>query len=136
MSFDPSAPSNGAFRNPAALEGIDDWFVPGSAQPAASYPDDWIYPGNWNAPSPATASSAAPPAPSLKPNATNPATSDRPAPPADPFTAFWSLVPASRAGAMAWHPPIFPTRSGSFRQPHLRRATLRQSTPPVACSAA
>jgi hypothetical protein len=26
----------------------------------------------------------------------------------DPFAAYWSLIPASRAGAMAWHPPIFP----------------------------
>jgi hypothetical protein len=31
----------------------------------------------------------------------------QPAPPPDPWAAFWSRIPASRSGAMAWHPPIF-----------------------------
>jgi hypothetical protein len=119
----PNAPPNGASGNPAGSDGIDDWFVPGQvpnrkdypddwfvpvrAQPDASYPDDWIYFDNRNAPTPAAAPSTAPPAPSPQPNAANPAISNRPVALPDPFAAYWSMIPASRAGAMAWHPPIF-----------------------------
>ncbi len=126
----PNAPANGASGNPAGSDGIDDWIVPGQAPSRtdypddwivpgragtdASYPDDWIYPDNRNAPTPAAAPSTAPPAPSPQPNAANPAISNRPAPPPDPFAAYWSLIPASRVGAMAWAPPIFPNSFGQF----------------------
>jgi hypothetical protein len=32
----------------------------------------------------------------------------------DPSAAFWSLIPASRVGAMAWNPPIFSGDSTTF----------------------
>jgi hypothetical protein len=50
---------------------------------------------------------SAPPAPSPPPGAANPIPSNRPAARFDPYEAFWSQIPASRAGAFAWHPPIF-----------------------------
>jgi hypothetical protein len=105
----PNAPANGASGNPGqatrTTDYPDDWFVPGSTPSDASYPDDWIYPDNRNVPAPAAGSAS--PAPSPQQNAAAPAISNRPAAPPDPFAAYWSLVPASRAGAMAWHPPIF-----------------------------
>ena len=62
-------------------------------------PDDWFVPP------PAATPSLGQPAPGAQPAAAN---SDNPPPGRpDPFAAFWSLIPASRAGAMAWHPPIF-----------------------------
>jgi hypothetical protein len=69
-------------------------------------PDDWFVPP------PAATPSLGQPAPGAQPAAAN---SDNP-PPArpDPFAAFWSLIPASRAGAMAWHPPIFLGDSPTF----------------------
>jgi hypothetical protein len=116
MPFDPDFPFA-----PAGAVGIDDWFVPRqtanatrqpndrivpwSAQTDASFPDDWIYPDNRNPPT----LTAAPSAPSPQPNALNPAISNRPTSPPDPFAAYWALIPASRVGAMAWHPPIFPS---------------------------
>jgi hypothetical protein len=116
----PNAPPNAASGNPAGSDGIDDWFVPGQAPSPtdlpndwilpgtagtdASYPDDWIYPDNQNAPTPA---------PGPQPAAT-PAIPNRPAPPPDPFAAYWSLIPASRVGALAWAPPIFPNSFGQF----------------------
>jgi hypothetical protein len=45
-----------------------------------------------------------PPAPSPQPN---PALANRSLEHLDPYYAFWSQMPASRAGAVAWHPPIF-----------------------------
>jgi hypothetical protein len=113
MPFDPNFPFV-----PAGADGIDDWFVPGqspgriapwSPGTDAFFPDDWIYPDNRNAPTPAAAPSSAPLAPSPQPNAANPAISNRPAPRPDPFAAYWALFPASRVGALAWHPPIFPS---------------------------
>jgi len=117
----PNAPPNAASGNPAGLDGIDDWLspgqapsptdlpndwiLPGTAGTDASYPDDWIYPDNRNA--------LAPPAPSPQPGAI-PAISNRPAPPPDPFAAYWSLIPASRVGALAWAAPIFPNSFGQF----------------------
>jgi len=108
----PNAPLNGASGNPASSDGINDWFVPGqvssptdlpndwivpgTAPTDASYPDDWIYPNNQSAPAPPTAGAS-------------PAISNRPAPPPDPFAAYWSLILASRVGALAWAPPIFPS---------------------------
>jgi hypothetical protein len=117
----PNAPPNRASGNAAGADGIDDWIVPGQASnptdhpnegvaPASAgsdpYPDDWIYPDGWNAP-PAASPGTAPPAPSPQPDAANPGISNRPAPPPDPLAAYWALIPASSAGAMAWHPPIF-----------------------------
>jgi hypothetical protein len=123
MPFDPLTAYLPASGNAADADGIDDWFVPGqapnsarhpndwivpwSAETDAFFPDDWIYPDNRNALPPAPAPSMAPPAPSPQPNAANPAVSNRPAPPPDPFAAYWAMIPASRAGAMAWAPPIF-----------------------------
>jgi hypothetical protein len=88
--------------------GPDDWFVPEND----GYPNDWFvpasdgYPDDWFVPT-----SAAPGAtqPALDPQAgtANPALTTRPAPRPDPLADFWSRVPASRVGAMAWHPPIF-----------------------------
>jgi hypothetical protein len=116
MPFDPDSPA--APGDLAGPDGIDDWFVPrqaanqidypndwfvpGSTQTVAPHPNDWIYPDGRNAPMPATAQAA--PRPQL---AANSAISNRAAPPPDPLAAYWSLIPASRAGAMAWHPPIF-----------------------------
>jgi hypothetical protein len=125
-----NAPPNSTSGNPAASDGIDDWFVPApapspaelpndwiapwSAETDASYPDDWIYPNSPNTP---TAPGTTPPAPSPQPSVANPAISNRPAPPPDPFAAYWALIPASRVGAMAWHPPIFPNSLGQFPLP-------------------
>jgi len=86
MSFDPEAP-----------DGPDDWFVPGNAR-IDPYPNDWFVP------SPAA------------PDAVNAGLSNRSAapianpaaPPPDPFAAYWSQIPASRVGAMAWDPPNLP----------------------------
>jgi hypothetical protein len=88
--------------------GPDDWFVPASD----GYPDDWFvpasdgYPDDWFVPAsaaPGTAQSA----PDPEPGTANPTLATRPAPRPDPLAAFFSNIPASRAGAMAWHPPIF-----------------------------
>jgi hypothetical protein len=124
-----NAPPNGTSGNPGGADGIDDWFVPApvpnptghpndwiapwSAETDASYPDDWIYPNSSNLPAPGTT----PPAPSPQPSVANPAISNRPAPRPDPFGAYWALIPASRVGAMAWHPPIFPNSLGQFPLP-------------------
>jgi hypothetical protein len=83
----------------ASDDGPDDWIVPGS-QHADGYPDDWIAPPP-AAPGTGQLPSAAPP------NAANVASS-YPAPPPDPFAAYWSTIPASRVGAMAWDPPNLP----------------------------
>ena len=125
-----NAPPSGTSGNPAGADGIDDWFVPApvpnptghpndwiapwSAETDASYPDDWIYPNNPNVPA---APSTAPPAPSPQPSVVAPAFSNRPAPRPDPFAAYWALIPASRVGAMAWHPPIFPNSLGQYPLP-------------------
>jgi hypothetical protein len=88
--------------------GPDDWFVPA----ADGYPDDWFvpaadgYPDDWFVPATA-APGTAQPTPGPQPGTANPAPTTRPAPLPDPLADFWSRVPASRVGAMAWHPPIF-----------------------------
>jgi hypothetical protein len=96
-------------------DGIDDWFVPTASPAATDGPDDWFvppparadpYPDDWFVPAPAASPSTGAPAPNAQPNLGNPGPSDRPAAPFDPLAAYWSLIPASRAGAMAWQPPI------------------------------
>ena len=92
---------------PAGSDGIDDqdglpndWFVP--ADPGA------VAPNNANLPAPAAAPN--PPVPSPQPSAAPLGPSNQPVPPRpDPFAAFWALIPASRVGALAWAPPIFPS---------------------------
>jgi hypothetical protein len=119
----PKAPANAGSTNPAGSDGIDDWFVPTPAPDQDGFPDDWFVPenaggvasspgdpsdpNNSNAPAPAAAPSPTPPAPNPQPSAATPSASNPPAPRPDPFAAYWSLIPASRAGEMAWHPPIF-----------------------------
>jgi hypothetical protein len=120
----PNAPPNAPFGNTAKSNGIDDrsvleddgfpndWFVPEAdgypndwfVPEADGYPNDWIYPDSQSPPAPAEAPGTAPPAPSPQPN---PAASNRPLARLDPLAAYWAQVPASRVGAMAWHPPIF-----------------------------
>ena len=102
----PSYPNYPFF--PAGSDGIDDdglpndWFVPANAGAAAS--------NNPNAPAPAAAPNPAPPAPNPQPSAVPPGPSNQPVPPRpDPFAALWALIPASRVGALAWAPPIFPS---------------------------
>jgi hypothetical protein len=98
--------------------GPDDWFVPASD----GYPDDWFvpesdgYPDDWFVPA-----SAAPgttqPTPDPQVDAANSATTPQPAPRPDPFADYWPRIPASRAGAMAWHPPIFLNSPGQSPLP-------------------
>jgi hypothetical protein len=114
----PNAPLNAAPGGSLDPDGIDDWIVPAPAQRQTEHPDDWIAPGNaqtndpypddWIHPSSnaVMAPSAAARPPSQQPYAAVPSLSNRP-PPADPLAAYWSLIPASRAGAMAWLPPVF-----------------------------
>ena len=94
----PNAPPD----NSAGADGPDDWFVP----TADGYPDDWFVP----APAAAPAQSG----PGAQSNAAVPPVSNPPTVRPDPSAAFWSLVPASRVGAMAWNPPIFPGDSTTF----------------------
>jgi hypothetical protein len=123
----PNTPANGASGDPADADGIDDWFVPEQPpKPADSpgtapagvesdgYPNDWIYPTSWPAPS-ATSPGIAPPAPSPPIGTFNPGISKPPLPPTDPLAAYWSTIPASRLAAVAWAPPIFPDAFGRFQ---------------------
>jgi len=123
MPFDPKtafAPSS----NGPSLDGIDDWYVPGSTPGGTDYPDDWYvptsaraaapYPDDWYVPAPPATPSMGQPAPIPQPDAANPGISNPPATRPDPFAAYWALIPASRVGAMAWHPPIFPNSPGQF----------------------
>jgi hypothetical protein len=88
--------------------GPDDWFVPA----ADGYPDDWFvpasdgYPDDWFVPA-SSAPATAQPTLGPQPRTANPAPATRPAPPPGSLADYWSRVPASRVGAMAWHPPIF-----------------------------
>jgi hypothetical protein len=90
----------------SAPDGLDDWIAPANVPPDP-YPDDWIHPDDWIAPAPSPAPGAAPPVPSQRPSAAGPGFSNQPAAWSDPLAAYWSLIPASRAGAMASQPPIF-----------------------------
>jgi hypothetical protein len=124
ISIQPTAPPNAASGSATQSNRIgvpdddglpNDWFVPEAdgypndwfVPEADGFPNDWIYPDNQNAPTPAAVPPTAPPAPSPQINAAKPATPTRPAARFDPYEAFWAQMPASRVGAMAWHPPIF-----------------------------
>src|ERR1700724_760442 len=102
----PKPPPNAPASN-GIDDGPDDWFVPNGAPVDASYPDDWFVP------TPSATPSRAQPAPGARPAATNPGISNPPATRPDPLAAYWALIPASRVGAMAWHPPIFPGNSST-----------------------
>jgi hypothetical protein len=118
----PNAPANAGSTNPAGSDGIDDWFVPTPAPEQDGFPDDWFVPAsagavasppgapsnpnNANVPAPAAAPNL--PAPNPQPSGATAGPSNQPAPPRpDPLAPYWALIPASRVGAMAWHPPIF-----------------------------
>jgi hypothetical protein len=92
--------SGGPYDDPA-LDGIDDWFVPTRALADTSYPDDWFVPAPPATPNLGQLAAGA------QADIANSGSSNLRAGPADPLAAYWSLVPASRVGAMAWHPPIF-----------------------------
>jgi hypothetical protein len=111
ITVHPNTPPQASTGNPTAADGIDDWYVPGSGQSDTSYPDDWFVPSvssdtnsiqtppNFQSASVATANG----------DTSAPPSNNSPAPRPDPLTAYWSLIPASRAGAMAWHPPDLST---------------------------
>jgi hypothetical protein len=125
QASNPTSLPNGSLVPAGALEDDgfpNDWFVPEDD----GYPNDWIYPDNHNAPAPPAAPRIAPPAPSPQPN---PAASNRPPACFDPYAAFWSQIPASRAGAMAWHPPIF-LSPDSF-SPQNTPSSVRGAPPPA-----
>ena len=100
-------PPNAPPENPAGVDGIDDWFVP----TADGYPDDWFVPAPLATPVPGQSG------PGAQSNAAVPPVSNPPVVRPDPSAAYWSLIPASRAGALAWHPPIFPNSAGQFPSP-------------------
>ncbi len=100
-------PPNAPPDNPAGADGPDDWFVP----MADGYPDDWFVPAPLATPGPGQSGPAA------QSNTAIPPLSNPPAVRPDPSAAYRSLIPASRAGAFAWHPPIFPNSAGQFPPP-------------------
>jgi hypothetical protein len=110
----PNAPPAEGIDDWYVPDGLDDWYVPGNARTDASYPDDWYVP-------PSAAPNLGQTAPSLQPNTakaglSNPPAApvaNRPAAPPIPFANYWSLIPASRVGAMAWDPPNLPLFSSS-----------------------
>jgi hypothetical protein len=118
-------------------DGPDDWFVPGTARTDASYPNDWFVP-TWPA-----APGMAPSRSSQQPSAANAGFFNPPtapianpaAPPPDPFAAYWSQIPASRVGAMAWDPPnlplFAPIPTNNFAAPTSRSAFQPGSWPPL-----
>jgi hypothetical protein len=94
-------------------DGIDDWILPG--KPPDDGPDDWFvpgspsadgYPNDWFVPPPVAPNAGRFPS-GASPNTTSFGGS-YPAVPPDPFAAYWSQIPASRVGAMAWDPPNLP----------------------------
>jgi hypothetical protein len=106
--------------------GLDDWIAPTPTPNLSDGPDDWIapanahrdpYPDDWIAPAPSAASSAIQPAAGPQPSSANPGVSKPPAARPDPLAAYWASIPASRAGAMAWHPPIFLNSPGQSPLP-------------------
>ena len=112
--------------------GIDDWVVPGNTPRDASLPDDWFVPR------PSTMPNAGQVAPGPQSNNTANAKNRYPAAASpDPFAAYWSQIPASRVGAMAWDPPnlpLFPPSSNNnFVEPTPRPAPpiLPGSRPPT-----
>ena len=112
---------------PPEDDGIDDWFVPG--RPPDDGPDDWFVPPPSGAPNAGWLPSGA------SASAAN-SGSSYPAVPPDPFAAYWSLIPASRVGAMAWDPPnlpFFPSSTDNFPAPTspFRLPTPTASRPPT-----
>jgi hypothetical protein len=94
-----------------ASDGPDDWFVPGDPRTDPSYPDDWFVPPRSIAPN------TEQPAPGPQPHAANAGFFSTASARPDPFAAYWSLIPASRVGAMAWDPPnlpLFPSSTDNF----------------------
>jgi hypothetical protein len=93
-------------------DGIDDWLVP----PAPAVPNmgsaPGLQPGFVNA-----GFFSAPVAPVANP----------PMAPRNPIPDYWSLIPASRVGAMAWDPPKLPLFSSSSNRP----PTLPPTPPPI-----
>ncbi len=106
-AFDPTDPAQWAriralphivvhpkeFPDPPPSDGPDDWSAPAQTDDG---PDDWFIPPSSAAPGTGQSPSGA------QPSAASPATFP------DPLTAFMSLIPASRIGAMAWDPPNLP----------------------------
>ncbi len=122
LTIHPQAPSNPPSNAPLVPgKGYDDWATQNGPVGGTPYPDDWFvpadahastaFPDDWFVPTPPAATSTQPP-PNPQPGVTT-----RPAAPLDPFAAFWASIPASRVGALAWHPPIFPNASGQFELP-------------------
>jgi hypothetical protein len=107
---------------PSAFDGIDA-AAPGQANHDGS--DDWI------GPTPSAAPSTGQFAPGTQP-AVNPAGFNPPAMRPDPSAADWSLMPASGAGAMAWHPPIFLGDSLTFPTVKSFTPAWPQASPPWA----
>jgi hypothetical protein len=108
ITVHPYTPPQASTGDPTAADGIDDWFVPQNTGNSASYPDDWFVPAVSGANSIQTApnSESAPAATANGNTFASPSNNSLAARP-DPLAAYWALIPASRAGAMAWHPPIF-----------------------------
>jgi hypothetical protein len=100
-------PGNPASDVPGAAfdDGPDDWFVPPSS----------AAPNAWPAAQPAASTGGFTPPPGWP----------------DPWAAFWSRIPASSAGAMAWQPPIF-----LGHPPNLPPAGLAPAWPPALTSPA
>jgi hypothetical protein len=99
----PNAPPNagpGQAPNPTSLPNGSP--IPQGALEDDGFPNDWIYPDGQNAPAPAPPTASPAPTPQSNPAASNQAPARF-----DPYAAYWAQVPASRVGAMAWHPPIF-----------------------------
>jgi hypothetical protein len=93
-------------------DGIDDWLDPGTDPDGG--PNDWFVP-------PTATPIAGQVPPDAQPN-TN-FGSSYPAVQPDPFAAYWSQVPASRIGALAWAPPYLPSNTPP-PLPVLRTPTL------------
>jgi hypothetical protein len=115
---------------------IDDWIVPGKASDDG--PDDWIAPGNaradtfpndWFVPPPTATPSTGQFPPDAQPSTANSARA-YPAVTPDPFAAYWSQIPASRIGALAWAPPYLPPFSPSFSTNNFPASTP-PSAPPI-----
>ena len=101
---DASPPDDGIddwFAPWQASDGPNNWIAPGSLRSDTSYPYDWFAPPPSVAPNAGRLPSGAPP------NVANSGT-PYPAVPPDPVAAYWSSIPASRVGAMAWDPPNLP----------------------------
>jgi hypothetical protein len=95
-------------------EGTNDWTEPGT-DPDDGGPDDWFVPPPTATPSAGQFAPGAPPNTGF--GSPNPAVTP------DPFAAYWSQVPASRIGALAWAAPYLPSNTPP-PLPVLRTPTL------------